>query len=635
MAIKLGGGGGISIPIGGSVSLLDTENTVSKSGETFLKNGQLSNASTYPTAPVRNFFGAGTLSPQSFGGEISSFGTDTTPDGNYYGNSVSHNSISNSYTRATTSYNDTMYFLNWTGSALFCYRYENTHTATPVFVNKKRINDGTILPTGGSMYTGAAMMQAAQFGMTYQMSSSITSQRGNTPTVGVDRVGISMFTGGNLYLALLSGDLQTHIMTLVLSPKGAWRDPQFAKMFYLNAGSANDALTADKYFVVWMNTSNHLTFTRYAAPTAAQVSAGGNQTLTYENEWSYAYNGYAPYFHSNPEIWPYYDGLDTDPAKLGRIGVRGAASAVASGAQRIIYYDMDHSMSNGQVYSGHWTSRAYDTSIPTSVTAGYNSPHFHRTNQVPGIMRVGIAAPTSHRYDNISTTNFTLPAALDSSNYTGYAYASATSIYFGQSDTGKAYPVNPSTLAVGTPITLSGQAAPYRFTWYNNVLYNLSGTNIHSYNTTNGSFVATVAISDEFSGTNATGIATDGTYIYVIDKSNSRLYKYTISNMAATPTYVTLSDNPHTLSGTIDSIAIDNAKLYLCRDNKIRLYNLADGVYGAAFKTMASGDMDVHDSNIVVAYGTVQQVAATIQLDKVGHPSDGTGEITSAYTRVQ
>ena len=36
MAIKLGGGGGVSVPIGGKLDLLDTSNTVTKGGEVFL-----------------------------------------------------------------------------------------------------------------------------------------------------------------------------------------------------------------------------------------------------------------------------------------------------------------------------------------------------------------------------------------------------------------------------------------------------------------------------------------------------------------------------------------------------------------------------------------------------------------------
>ena len=78
MAIKLGGSGGISIPIGSSVDLLDTANTVTRGGETFLKNGQLSNAATYPNAPVRNFIRSGTLATQSYGSNISPWGGLTT-----------------------------------------------------------------------------------------------------------------------------------------------------------------------------------------------------------------------------------------------------------------------------------------------------------------------------------------------------------------------------------------------------------------------------------------------------------------------------------------------------------------------------------------------------------------------------
>ena len=640
--------GGLSVPIGSGVTLLDAENTVTRSGETFLKNGQLSNAATYPNAPVRNFFGDGSITGKTLGPEVSPLGSDTSPDGSYYGQSATANSRNVADNQSATSYSENFWWINWEGSNLYVYRFTNMTSATPLYVNRKLVNDGTILPTGGGWTSGASLMQAQGWGGTYRPGSSTysSSQRGNDPTVGVDRIGVCIYAGSSFRCAILSADLATHVMTLIFTPKAAWYGTQYMRLYYQNTGSADNALSADKYTVVWMNSSQKPTFTRYNAPTSTQVSNGGDQTLTYAKEFHANYSTYAPHFSTYPEIWPYYTGTwETSISYSGYIGLRGTASSVASNAQRIHYYDVGGNHAEGANVNPS-ESVAYNASIPANVWGGYNSPiasrlaHFNKpanSNFVPmaAICKVNQAQIQVFPYDDLTPVTNTLPAAFNTSNYTGYVSTSSTNIYFGHTDGGKAYSINPTNSALGTAITLSGQAAPYRFTWYNNVLYNLNGTNIHSYNTTNGAFVATVAISDEFSGTNATGIANDGTHIYVVDKSNSRVYKYTISNMAATPTYVTLSDNPHTLTGTIDGMAVDSGKIYINRNSQLFVYNLADGTYGNAFKSsMGSGDVDVHDSNIVVATGTIVQTPATIQLDKVGHPTDGTGEITSNYTRV-
>jgi len=633
---------GLSVPIGSGVNLLDADNTVTRSGETFLKNGQLSNAATYPDAPVRNFFGAGSITGKTLGTEVSPFGSATTITGSYYGQSASACSVNEAANQATTSYPNNFWWLNWESSNLYVYRFSGM-TGTPAYEGRKLVNDGTILPTGGSIYTGASMMQAQGWGMTYKGAAASSSNRGNTPTVGVDKIGVCIYAGGSFRCAILSADLATHVMTLIFTPKGAWNSTPQIRLFYVNKGTTDNAFGADKYYVVWNNTSNKPTFTRYNAPTSTQVSNGGDQTLTYAKEFHANYSTHGPYFPQYPEIWPYYN-YEWETGNNGYVGLRGTASSVASNAQRIHYYDVTADYSEGQNLNPS-PSVAYSSSIPVQVYSGYNSPIASRMagygtgsgnfRAIPAICKTGISQLEVYPYDDLTPVAHTFPAAFNTSNYTGYVYTSSTNIYFGHSDGGKAYSINPTNNALGTAITLSGQAAPYRFTWYNNVLYNLNGTNIHSYNTSNGSFVATVAISDEFSGTNATGIANDGTHIYVVDKSNSRVYKYAISNMAATPTYITLSDNPHTLTGTIDGMAVDSGKIYINRNSQIFIYNLSDGVYGNAFKSsMGSGDVDVHDSNIVVATGTIVQTPCTIQLDKVGHPTDGTGEIISSYTRV-
>ena len=87
MAITLGGGGGgVSVPIGGQLDLLDTSNTVTKGSEVFLRTGITAPSSTYPDAPVKSFINNGTLAAQSdYDTSISPWQGDSTAEPNVGG----------------------------------------------------------------------------------------------------------------------------------------------------------------------------------------------------------------------------------------------------------------------------------------------------------------------------------------------------------------------------------------------------------------------------------------------------------------------------------------------------------------------------------------------------------------------
>jgi hypothetical protein len=237
-------------------------------------------------------------------------------------------------------------------------------------------------------------------------------------------------------------------------------------------------------------------------------------------------------------------------------------------------------------------------------------------------------------YNNYAN-KYNLVTAYDSSSYKGYAYKSSTSAFVGHDGENKIFEVIPSTgVLTGTTIDTGG-IDPYRLAYYNNILYNLKGTQIVTYNTTTGSHIANIDISSKVSGTNATGIAHDGSNIYVLDGSNSKIHKYDATGSSYV-SFVTLADTPHTL-GTLHSFAADatSSMFYVLTGNNIRSYTYA-GAYGEAFVAQGSyeSDMDYYSNNVVLLGNTGGIASKKPENDVVGNPSGTQGTTTTTYIRV-
>ena len=190
MAIKLGGGGGVSVPIGGNLSLLDTANTVTKGSEVFLRTGLTASSSTYPDAPVKSFISSGTLANHS------DYDTSLSP---WQGVSTVYQN--NGGGMADTGTQE-MFSIISTGWVNKFSSYGTT------FVSSRNLRDGTVFPTTCS----ADKISCVAYGMTSRALAS------NLPATNL-RAFFSGDGGTNQVpaIAYLSNDLQTHYGTFDLT----------------------------------------------------------------------------------------------------------------------------------------------------------------------------------------------------------------------------------------------------------------------------------------------------------------------------------------------------------------------------------------------------------------------------------
>ena len=586
MAIKLGGGGGgVSVPIGGKVELLDTAATVTKGGEVFLRAGVTATSSTYPDAPVKSYINNGTLTDYSPSNAISPWQGNSTVNINLTG--AMHDTGSSELFVVTNNG--------------YVNKFSNSGTT---FVSARNLRDGTVFPTTCTAYTISCV------------NYSNTARAQGSNMAGSDlRAFLSGDggTSGGLAIAYLSDDLQTHYGTFDIAPVGGIDLPNDRR--YLGAAF----VSSTQFVVVYPNNSANSTvyMIRYPAPNFAGGTSSGTlsgqaaSTIT-EGDHPWAWHG---------EIVPYYN--NSAPSYVGWIQYDGQSQG-----QKIYYYN---GTANG--VTGHSAYRTYDTTnISTSSSAVFRAPIASTTTGV-SYLRNGVAAPFSGDYQNLSNNRINFDTAYDSTLYSGYAYKNSTTVYVGHSGENKAYAVNPSTLAVSATIDFSSQAVPYRFAYHNNVLYNLNGTNIHTYSTTSNAFVSTVDISSKVSGTNAVGIAHDGTNLYVLDGSNSKIHKYNATGTAYV-SFVTLSDTPHT-SLTLESLAVDLTKgvFWVTHGTSSSLYAL-DGTTKSVTASAGWKDADVHDGHVVGTRADSLSFNKSATVDTVGDVNGSIGATTTNYYRV-
>ena len=360
------------------------------------------------------------------------------------------------------------------------------------FVSARNLRDGTVFPTTCS---GNAISC-----VNYYNTARAT---GSNMAAGDLRAFISGDggTNGAPAIAYLSDDLQTHYGTFNLAPVGGVDWPSDRHMVKAAFVSSSE------FVVMYGNVTNATTvyMIRYLAVNFSTVSSGSTlqpqamSTIQFQYTWDW-----------HPEIVPYYNN-----AQPSYVGVMNSLSST----NRRIYY-FNGTSNNVTTYSTFTTPDT--TNISVSSALPWRAPYSDNNTGIRYISSY-TSTPLSANYTNTSNNRVNFDTAYDSTLYAGYAYKNSTTVYVGHSGENKAYAVNPSTLAVSATIDMSSQAAPYRFAHHNNVLYNLNGTNIHTYSTTSNAFASTIDISNKVSGTDAVGIAHDGTNLYVLDGKIDRV----------------------------------------------------------------------------------------------------------------
>jgi len=592
---------GVSVPIGSSVDLLDTANTVTRAGETFLKNGQLSNTATYPDAPVRNFMGAGTLTTQTYSGELSPWGGLSTVTINKQAVVINDEDSTNLYRWVITSDG-------------YIHRF-TARGAT--WSNRRKLNDGTVFSTSAT----TNMMRLA---FNNDQKSDLThSNTGNSKEdkllLMCDNVG-----SGVTQVAYLSADLETHYGTFTITFDGDYSTGY-------SYGNHAIMIQNNTSFLIASGFVSHVYFWQYAHP------SGTSGTLT-SSDWGRLQTGthFNSAWYLAPEFvpWHTYGQIATGSTYSGYVGIKNTVSSV----NRIHYYNISDCLSNGGNYV---TSVNHATALNGGVYATYVSPA--KSGVVPGSSifhyhRHANAQPYSVLYSDVST-HTTFPAAYSSTGYSGYTQESSSKVWVSVSGENKIMRLHPTTYGSQTTISTSSQQAPKHLAWYNDLIFNFAAdSKIYRYNSTNNAYVGVTDATSYISAGNGAGIAIDSANgdLYLLDKSNSRIHKYNSSLVYQS--YVTLSDTPHSTK-TLASLSINttNDVFFITENtnNQILMYNF-DGTYAEAFiANTASVDADYHDSHIVTMSNASTTSTKTSQHDAVGSPTDGSGSIFSSYTRVK
>jgi hypothetical protein len=590
MTIKLGGGGGVSVPIGGKLDLLDTSNTVTKGGEVFLRTGLTASSSTYPDAPVKSFISTGTLANHSdYGASLSPWQGVSTVYQNHGGGMADTGTqemfsvTSNGWVNKFSSYGTT-------------------------FVASRNLRDGTVFPTTST----ASQISCVAYGMTSRALAS------NLPASDV-RAFFSGNGGTNQVpaIAYLSNDLQTHYGTFDITDYGTgsgWPpNRDYVKAIFLNI-NGTDRIVVLHQGQAQSSTTYEVT---YAVP-SLNNSSGELTEITSKTLFTAPLNGE---WWRNPEVWPNVLSGSSQATYRYEIKVRPSSSY---SNQVFAVYDPR--------YNYLISTFSYDiNNLDNTNNYNYRAPFVHGTHALM-FQRRSQTQPFAGKYSGVSTT-ISFDAQFFATGYRGYAFKDASTIYIGHTNENKIFAIHPTTKALGAAISTSSQATPYRLAYHNNVLYNLNGTNIHTYSTTSNAFVSTIDISNKVSGTNAVGIAHDGTNLYVLDGSNSKIHKYNATGSSYV-SFVTLSDTPHT-SSTLVSLAVDSTNnVFLVTDTSNCSMYALDGTAKGASVSAGWEDSEVHNGHLVGMQTNSSTTTKIPTPDVVGNPSGSLGSVSTTYYRV-
>jgi len=586
MAIKLGGGGGVSVPIGGQLELLDTANTVTKGSEVFLRTGLTASSSTYPDAPVKSFINTGTLAQQSdYDTSISPWQGDSTP------------SFSHGGAMADTGTGE-LFAVTLNG---YVNKFSNYGTA---FVSARNLRDGIVFPTTANV-SGLA---AVQFGTTSRAQGS------NMPAANL-RAFFSSDGGTNGVpaIAYLSNDLATHYGTYsITAPSGYdwYSDKRYIRAMFVSS--------TEMVIVQPVTNSYNLPVFRYPLPSLS--SSSGTVTNTYVSLFTSNVSGL---FQWHPYLFPH----SSNSTYVGMV------QNITGIGVKIVYINGTSGFGTNANFASYVASNlSYDSAIGYTGSSTYVAPYMHGSH---GLKFLSNNSTSTFSADagNLSNNRIYTDLAFSSTGYKGYTFKDANTVYVGVAAENKAFAIHPTTNVLGTSIDMSSQAAPYRFAHHNNVLYNLNGTNIHTYSTTSNAFVSTIDISNKVSGTNAVGIAHDGTNLYVLDGSNSKIHKYNATGSSYV-SFVTLSDTPHT-SSTLVSLAVDstNSVFFVTDNTNASLYAL-DGTAKVASVTAGWEDSEVHNGHLVGMSTNSHTTTKVPTVDVVGNPSGSLGAVSTNYYRV-
>ena len=604
---------GISVPIGGSMNLLQSTDTVTSGGETFLRAGITSNSGTYPLAPTKNYTASiASTNPSGLG---SSIFTSLTPWGNI--NSIYFNNNTNSCVIHQRMSDKRMFLYDYVGNNLISFNL-----------------------SGGAYVKGAGPVSVSSYlSGNSQNGSSII---GMVPTNAYDtdqRGKLAIYNKNNFTIYFFHPDTLAYTEHLLLNVNGVvpadkkqWAMPFYVPGYTDKIGFFSSNSNYDQEFRKLYSTNGNI---------ANNVLGGAINNQTYyrtrldhhisNNERSYSIKGS-----------PTGQAVSTDSSfGADRFSVRsynGGVNKIYTFQYSNGYEAFNTTVDN--TFPGNDFAQSYIRNINGNINgSGTNDGIYFVKDDTYNTATEQIRG---QKFNSPTTYDTPLPLNWSASNvWSGAAVTVGSVRYYGfiTENLNRAYPINISTAAVGTYIDMSSQAAPYRFASDGTYLYNLNGTNVHKYQISNQTFISTASLSSQVSGTNAEGIFWDGTaYFYILDKSNSRIHKYNAS--WAHQSYITLAGNPHSTQ-TLKNATIAVGKFFVGMDSIVRIYDL-DGTDRSLSVSTSGGQGSAetigdyyqfyqNSSNSSVPSASGQRTAT---FDIVGVPSGSIGTTYTSYTRV-
>jgi hypothetical protein len=615
--------GGVTIPIGSVINLLDTTTTVVQGGETFLQNGTTSDAATYPDAPVRTFMSSDNTHANAskyYGPYLSPYGSP--------GTSVIYlrsRGADQGKDYVTGSYYD--HYILDTGNRLHQFYVSGTTTIWNKTINLSTVLNSTQMTQNGAYCSGLQVLPAR---------SGVYS--GMTDSSNKDKVMIA-FTGNNnrIYLNFLNRTTLAHSHTVVLGDNGS-EGATYLRSYYISTGAVffyafNRCMTA-----IYDNSNDYMEIVEWNADNGHRISGGSSSSGRYGRFTGQPNPGVVYNYSVTPEWSPYpsvhsADGnnqigwiLRQNPGNI-RVTVR-TTNGSADDHLRVL---------SGNNMSGNSGTIA----LPDSYSDSINNPKvgpYYDNNYGMCYMTQSQHPPISTVYTNTNSGGRTFPSRHTGNDYKGYC-SDGTNVYVGESTAGTIFNIHPTTYVRTTSkdITTATNYPPKYIVYDGTHLYNVYGDGsnapkVHKYLGSNGSSVANYAIDSYITGTNVGGIARDSSgNFHILDGSNLRLHKWNASWVYQS--YVTLTGGGTITPNGISSDGTDFLVFDSTR-NEAKLF-FANGTYSSGFASGTCVDLDYIGSYFIALAPNSTTTGFSANKNVVGVPTSGVGATFSQYTRVK
>ena len=616
--------GGVTIPIGSVISLLDTTTTVVQGGETFLQNGTTSDAATYPDAPVRTFMtntNAHANSGRTHGAALSPYGATGTSS-----ITIRMRAVDQGKDYVTGSYYD--HYIVDTSNHLHQFYVNGTTT-----IWNKTVQLSSVLNTSTQMAQNGAYCAGLQV-----LPARAGTYSGLTDSSNKDKVMIA-YTGTNnrMYLNFLDRTTLAHSHTVVLGDNGS-EGAAYLRSYYTNTGAVffyafNRCMTA-----IYDNSNDYMEIVEWNADNGHRISGGSSNNGRYGRYTGQPNPGVVYNYSVTPEWSPYPAVLYADGTNQIGWLLRQSASSIRATVRTSNSSGDDHLRvlggTNGQ--SNYGTIALPDT-YSDSIENPKVGPHYDNQYGMC-YMTQGQHPPVSTVYTNTNSGGRTFPSRHSGTDYRGYC-SDGTNVYVGESVAGTIFNLHPTT-NVRTPskdITTATNYPPKYIVYDGTHLYNVYGDGsnapkVHKYLGSNGSSVANYAIDSYITGTNVGGIARDSSgNFHILDGSNMRLHKWNASWVYQS--YVTLTGGGTFTPNGISSDGTDFL-VFDSTNNQAKLF-FANGTYSSGFASGTCIDLDYVGSYFIAMAPNGTTTGFSANKNVVGVPASGVGATFSTYTRVK